>query len=595
MITIPPMKTIITSICWVLVLAVSAGATNYTVKSSGGGNYTTIQACANVAVAGDTCTVFAGSYAGWTQTASGTSGSPITFTVNPGDAVNITSGVNVTNASYITIGAPDAGGGCSNNATSTGAGGGNPSFNVGGCFVFQNSGIQGPTCASGNHTNYFHFAYNTSRGSSPNTVINFMQSGVTGQAAPCGTYTDSTSNNNYFGHNNVNWNIDNPAAPFCNYQILLYGNNNLVEYNDMQGTGAQHLVMGGSYNLARDNYFHDDNGNVSLGCGQSPEHMDFFFSSGGSQPAPSFSVVERGAFENCTNDGENCKFAFARTGGTSVYDTSDTMIIRYNYVQGINGSLAGPGDQNDGANTTPNWHMYNNTVATGDLSATDGETCGTFDSGIGTELNTICYNTQDNNGYTPIYFFTQAGSFSNGDEAYLSACGSSCTWNNGSTAYTSEATYSRLANKNPNFANYPTDGTLSSGSPALAGGVNDTTVRSGCGSTSLVVADARFFSAGFGPTSNLPSYASVPPGDVIRVDSSTYQLTAINYTSNTLTTATSVSCSTGDPVSLYQTTDGTVVFPLNQAAPNVGAFGSTSSGAAPAAPNAPTGLSAVVK
>src|SRR5713226_7406098 len=72
-------------------------ATNYAVKSGGGGNFTTTQACANVAVAGDTCTVYAGSYAGWTQTVSGSAGSRITFTVNPGDTVNITSTITVTN------------------------------------------------------------------------------------------------------------------------------------------------------------------------------------------------------------------------------------------------------------------------------------------------------------------------------------------------------------------------------------------------------------------------------------------------------------------------------------------------------------------
>jgi hypothetical protein len=586
---LPPMKTIIKRICCILVLASSAFATNYTVKAGGGGNYTTISACAAVAVAGDTCTVYAGSYAGWTQTTSGSSGSPITFTVNPGDTVTITSNVTVTNTSYVTIGAPDAGGGCANNATSTGAGGANPSFNVGGCFNFVNAGIAGPACGSGNHVNYFHFAYNTSAGSSPVPLINFGQGAVTGSGT-CGTYVNTTSNNNYIGHNNANWNLNSPAAPFCNYQVLIYGNNNMAEYNDMQGTGAQHLRMGGSYGIMRDNYFHDDNGNVSLGCGQSPEHMDFSFQEGGDQPALSFTLQERGVFENCSNDAGNCKFQFARAYGTSSLDTSDTVIVRYNYIYNIDGSLAGPGDQNDGANTTPNWHMYNNTVATGSLNTGSGA-CGTYDSGIGAELNTICYNSQGTNGYTPIYFYT-SGSFSNGNQAFDVGC-LSCAWNGGSSAYTSEPTYSRLANANPNFANYPTDGTLSSGSPSLAGGVTDTTVSSGCGSTSLVVADARFFFAGWGPTSNLPSYTSVPAGDVIRVDSATYQVTAVNYTSNTLTTATSVSCSTGDPVSLYELTDGTVVFPTSQSKPNVGAFSSSSSNTS-LPPSPPAALRAVV-
>jgi hypothetical protein len=59
------MRIIIMKIFWcTLVLVVSAGATNYNVKAGGGGNYTTIQACANATNPGDTCTVYAGTYNG---------------------------------------------------------------------------------------------------------------------------------------------------------------------------------------------------------------------------------------------------------------------------------------------------------------------------------------------------------------------------------------------------------------------------------------------------------------------------------------------------------------------------------------------------
>src|SRR5690242_12074392 len=97
------MKTIIKTIWCILFLAVSAGAANYTVKAAGGGNFTTISACASTAVAGDTCTVFAGSYAGWTQSTSGSAGNLITFIANAGDTVTLTSGVTLTNRSYIRI------------------------------------------------------------------------------------------------------------------------------------------------------------------------------------------------------------------------------------------------------------------------------------------------------------------------------------------------------------------------------------------------------------------------------------------------------------------------------------------------------------
>src|SRR5271165_6249285 len=81
-------------------------AATYTVKTGGGGNYTTIQACANVAVAGDTCVVYAGTYNETVAPAhSGTAGNPITFQVNPGDCVTVT-GWSLASLSYVTIGTP---------------------------------------------------------------------------------------------------------------------------------------------------------------------------------------------------------------------------------------------------------------------------------------------------------------------------------------------------------------------------------------------------------------------------------------------------------------------------------------------------------
>lgn len=603
MITNPPTKTIIARICCILVLAVSASATNYTVKSGGGGSYTTIQACANVAVAGDTCTVFAGSYAGWTQTNSGSAGAPITFTVNPGDTVYITGTVTVTNTSYVTIGAPDSGGGCANGGRTTGAGGANPSFNVGGCFVFQNAGIQGPQCASGNHTNYFHFTYNTSEGassgSSPASVINFMQGKVNGTSCGTGGYVDTTSSNNYIAHNDVNWNLNPPSAPFCNYQFLIYGNNNLLEYNDVQGTGAQHFRVGGNYNVVRFNYAHDDNGDISLGCGQSPEHIDFLFQEGGDEPSLSYSLMEKNVWENCSNDSGNCKLSFARADANDAYSTSSTVVVRYNYGENLDGNFGGAGDNSDGSNTTPNWHSYNNTVATGSNQTNSGA-CGTYPSGVSAIKNNICYNTQGPNGWSPLD--PTSGGVNNGDMVYNTTCTASCTWNDGGPWYVNEATYSRLANQNPNFANFPTDGTVSSGSRALVasangGGVALTTVSSGCGTNSLVVGDASYFQAGYGPA-NAPVTV---PSDWISVgaSSNTVQITAVNWSTNTLTLSNSISCSAGDNVNLSKDTAGNTLLSSGQsveAVPDVGAYpsGSSSSGA-PSAPNAPTGLTAVVK
>lgn len=91
-----------TALIWLCVSAGQASAAAYTVKASGG-DYTTISACAAAAVAGDTCYVYPGKYAGWTQTTNGSAGNPISFVAVCCDPVIITSVVTVTNVSYMTI------------------------------------------------------------------------------------------------------------------------------------------------------------------------------------------------------------------------------------------------------------------------------------------------------------------------------------------------------------------------------------------------------------------------------------------------------------------------------------------------------------
>src|ERR1700730_4177664 len=73
----------------VLLLAVSANGANLTVKSGGGGNYTTIQACATAMAAGDTCVVYAGTYNESVTVTAGTVGNYKTITVNGSDIVTV--------------------------------------------------------------------------------------------------------------------------------------------------------------------------------------------------------------------------------------------------------------------------------------------------------------------------------------------------------------------------------------------------------------------------------------------------------------------------------------------------------------------------
>lgn len=210
-----------------------------------------------------------------------------------------------------------------------------------------------------------------------------------------------------------------------------------------------------------------------------------------------------------------------------------------------------------------------------------------------------------------LYWFSFSGSNFN---AY--GCGSNC--NNGHSLYWCTGTCSDVhghtygagsftsetgnKNANPLFVNYVSPGStsndyhLQAGSPAIAQGTYLTTVGSGdSGSgTSLVVSDASYFQDGYG----LSNAYSTVSGDCIAVGSASNHacVTSVNYTTNTLTLASSISRSAGQGVYLYSKSDGVQVLTGN--APDLGAFpyGSSSGGGGggSSAPAPPTGLAAVV-
>ena len=118
--------------------------------------------------------------------------------------------------------------------------------------------------------------------------------------------------------------------------------------------------------------------------------------------------------------------------------------------------------------------------------------------------------------------------------------------------------------KNPSIRNYPLDLSLQAPSAAIDAGGPVTSVASGdAGSgTSLVVADASFFQPGWaGASADWIAVGSV---------SNIAQITAINYGSNTITLASGVTRTSGQPVWLYKKSDGALV--LYGAAPDLGAY-----------------------
>jgi hypothetical protein len=136
-------------------------------------------------------------------------------------------------------------------------------------------------------------------------------------------------------------------------------------------------------------------------------------------------------------------------------------------------------------------------------------------------------------------------------------------------------------NADPLFVSYVSAGStsnnfhLQAGSPAIAAGTYLTTVASGdSGSgTSLVVSDATYFQDGYG----LSNAYSTVNGDCIAVGTASNHVcvTTVNYTTNTLTLASSISRSAGQGVYLYSKSDGVQV--LTGSAPNIGALGTAGS------------------
>jgi hypothetical protein len=143
-----------------------------------------------------------------------------------------------------------------------------------------------------------------------------------------------------------------------------------------------------------------------------------------------------------------------------------------------------------------------------------------------------------------------------------------------------------LWNCEPNCGTTSYDFSLQSGSPALNAGTFLTTVASGdSGSgTSLVVTDAGFFQDG---------YTGIVTPDCVAVTavSNTACITAINYSTNTITLAAGITRHVGDPVWLVSDSTGRTV--LIGSAPNIGATFFSGVPPPPPPPAPMTGLTTV--
>jgi len=483
------------SVLILLLLGLPAEAANYTVKAGGGGNFATIQACANAAVAGDTCTVYAGTYSETvTVPTSGTAGSPITFQVNPGDAVSVR-GFSISNKNYITIG-----------GSTTGTG-------------FEITGA-------------------------PNTLIllsatshitiqnNNIHHGGTTQCIRNDVSISGASHYVTVKDNTISWCGQPPASPTTG--IYVNGDHWLVDGNSISHS-SDYISVYGSYNVIRNITF----GPVAVsdfpGTGN-PLHVDGVETSCSGDLPVIHLVIEGSTMTD--NTVPNGHFTLLHDPGCGGFNGA---IVRFNAILNVGSAFV------NADSPVPHSKEYNNSVS-GIVSRTASASDFRAGQTDGASINSIFYNAvstsnavvnQLDGGSSPTFVMKN-------DLAYNT---SATTW-----ASPMSTCSGCIRNSDPKFISPSSNLHLQASSPARGAGTNLTTVASGdTGSgTAVILNDAGFFQDGYGITGVQADWIRVGA-------STTVQIASINYTTNTLTLVNAITRAAGDPVYLYKKSDGAVV------------------------------------
>jgi|SRR5579864_2914963 len=531
----------------VLLFAVSANGANLTVKSGGGGNYTTIQACATAMASGDTCTVYAGTYNENVTVSAGGVGLYKTITVNGSDIVKVNTFTLNSHTKLI--------GNCVKPAARESCG-----FSLG--AQGTNAAITASCLSVSGGATDVYITNNVMYGCGNTTIISM-----------------GTVSFVYVQGNTLSYGCETATSPtnMCS-GIFQGGNHILIENNDFSHLELVIQIFG-QFVVARNNTFHDMNEGE---CGPSSGncHMDLLYAER-SNTDPNY-LVQHQLWEG--NTGNTSVGADAKgmwTAADNACTTCTNVIGRYNVIAHFGSGVA---EQTSGF---LNVKYYNNSfIDDGTNFHGSNATIGGYRDGTstgGAQINNLYYfpfSVPSSWGWNPYY---QNGSgatpgFTAG--ANLAFCSSSpCSLGNRFGTANGFATDSPviasniLASSDP-LVNYSAgDFHLAAGSPALNGGTHLTTVAAGdSGSgTSLVVTDAGFFQDGLGLN------ASGVQADCIAVTAvgNHICITAVNYATNTLTLASGITRSPGDPVWLYSDSKGRQV--LVGSAPNIGAFGTAGS------------------
>jgi hypothetical protein len=532
-------KQLLLSLLILLLSALRVDAATYTVKAGGGGSFATIQACANAAVAGDTCVVYAGKYNETPSlNTSGSSGSPITFSVNPGDCVTV-SGFNLNSESYVTIGTPNTSHCTSGAVTYSG-------FEITGSSIswtqIHNVTIQ---------NNYIHdvsdmcLAGPGTTASGASTFVYVLNNTLTSCGGPGGLAGGIAVEGNH-------WLIDGNTISHIEDGVYLYG----------------------AFMVVRNNHF----GPITA-AEQGSNHPDAIESTctAGSDYPLQHMLFEGNTIQDWRSpDGHGLLLRDTQSCGMT------DNVMRFN--QFVNVGSYWTSNETNSFNQLWYNNSSNNTEA--DFSPKEFSNL-TFTQGD-TGANVINNSFANDWTATPYCIYVDGSAISgfveNHNACFLS--GFSGTWQNPSGSYSG----TDIFNQDPKYVNANSDLHIQSGSPLIGkGGPLTTAVSTGASSTSLAVSNAKFFSDGYGLTGVQPDWVRIGP-------SATAQIASVNYSSNVITLASAASWSSGASVYLYKNSNGTIV--LTGANPDIGAFPSGSSspsGGGSQPPLPPTNLQAVPK
>ena len=591
-----------------LLLVLPAFATNYTVKAGGGGSFTTIAACTaqmvtNGTGVSDTCTVFAGTYNETPTVAPGSAGNYKILNVNSTDLVYVRG---FTAASYSKIVGfqiqypTSPGNGCitipngttylyiTNNVISQCVVSASAMINISypntASYVFiqgntfSYGGVVASSCVNTTLTSGFSSGASSIAVASVGGAQNGWTVYGTGLDISNGTFISSIASLTVnLSRNTIGTGTNGEAISLCPSvanSINAVGDHWLVENNDLSHYTLSIDFLTNS-TIFRNNTFHDQ----LQAEGKGNTHTDTFFSEpcGSSCSVPvQYNVMEGNVQRNAIGPDAKGLLAQDENCGATCFN----IIERFNTVSRIGGGIT----SND---ANPGWSyfkVYNNSWvdmqydSTSSNPITDNHAyngSGTLGPSTTSELNNLFYYPGTASSITSSWnpYSTPAGVVYGYNLVYCPHCSAIYPHTYGSGSWTSDT---GNVNANPNFVSYVSAGSLSNdyhlqtGSPAIAAGRYLTTVAAGdSGSgTSLVVNDASYFQDSYGLSND---NSTVYP-DCISVTTvgNHVCITAVNYSTNTLTLASGFTRSNGDHVWLYSKSDGVQV--LTGSAPEMGAY-----------------------